>query len=686
MLNAILMNANTTAAQKTLAKAALALFGSIFWDDDWFPIDNNSGESNGLSNQIQQYLEYRAQSVFSNSSQPFLSQQLATATSYAIDDFASYFDTTGAAAGSTHYQSAFFEPLILNYMNPATQGSAVDGGPQMGGVRQLGVIDPDAAGAALRQCAQGLQQRRRRHRSGCADGDAGHGAEYGPANTALVGNLMWAWQQSNDQANGQPTLLTEDGQFVTTLAAIDPTIPAIVPGAGGTPPLASINIPGYHSVERFNFGTPNETALWFINGGFYQLGGHRHYDDGQVSIYALSAPLAIDWNPDLYYPEVEGRIMHDSMVYDSELSPSHWSDDQLPLNGVSTLFQNPTNTEFASFANSTTSTAKFIAADGSGNVWSRTVRTMNFNPLYPIIYVNDTFQTSSGSAETSPKTVTWNLMAVDDGMTPVTTPAGPIIPTSRFNVNPGCNSQVASVLPSNGTVSAMLSAGLHAFNFTGAVWPQHATQGINWDLFMVAPNSSQQQFLIGNWGHGCQSNRETGEYENANHTAGFSEVQHILRVHDNVGGPFTTIIMPYQKGNTPGRSVTQQGCGVQILQESGTTETTCFNGSMATYAGRRSRMFTIYDTSTQSAYGITASGGPQEVVVQSDRIVWTISGCGVTCNPAGLTSNVTRTLTLPGNWYPNPAAGVTRSGDTFSYTYAGGQQTAPATITFSQLP
>ena len=67
VLNAILMNANTTAAQKTLAKAALALFGSIFWDDDWFPIDNNSGESDGLANQIQQYLEYRAQSVFSNS-------------------------------------------------------------------------------------------------------------------------------------------------------------------------------------------------------------------------------------------------------------------------------------------------------------------------------------------------------------------------------------------------------------------------------------------------------------------------------------------------------------------------------------------------------------------------------------------------------------------------------------------
>ena len=382
VLNAILMNANTTAAQKTLAKAALALFGSIFWDDDWFPVDNSTGESNGLANQYQQYLEYRAQSVFSNSSQPFLSQQLAAAVSYSVGDFASYFDTTGAAAGSTHYQSTFFEPLILNYMNPATQGS-------------LSMADPRWANYANWELSIQTPPEPRfgNVRKGYSNGDGNTeadvrtgmlGTALNTVNAPLAGNLMWAWQQSNS-----PTHLTEDSQFVTTLAVIDPTIPAVVPGAGGTPPLASINVPGYHSVERFNFGTPHETALWFINGGFYQLGGHRHYDDGQVSIYAHSAPLAIDWNPNLYYPEVPGRVMHDSIVYDSELSPSLWSADQPSLSAVSTLFQNPTNTEFASFANSTTSTGTFTAADGT--LWSRTVRTMNFDAGYPVIYVTDQF-------------------------------------------------------------------------------------------------------------------------------------------------------------------------------------------------------------------------------------------------------------------------------------------------------
>jgi hypothetical protein len=101
---------------------------------------------------------------------------------------------------------------------------------------------------------------------------------------------------------------------------------------------------------------------------------------------------------------------------------------------------------------------------------------------------------------------------------------------------------------------------------------------------------------------------------------------------------------------------------------------------MAMYAGIRSRVLTVYDTSTQAAFGFQVSGGPQEVSVQSDQIIWTIGG-----DAAG-----SRSLTLPGNWYPNPAAGLTRSGDTFSYNYTGyagsGPQAAPVTITFSQLP
>ena len=141
----------------------------------------------------------------------------------------------------------------------------------------------------------------------------------------------------------------------------------------------------------------------------------------------------------------------------------------------------------------------------------------------------------------------------------------------------------------------------------------------------------------------------------------------MLRVHDT--GPFTTLILPYRKTEAPTRTVTQQSCGVQIVQGS---ETTCFNNSAATYTNGTTSILTMFDSSTQTAFGITAAGGPQELVMQASQIVWTIGGVETS----------TRTLTLPGSSSPNPS--VSQQGNTFSYIYFGGGQAAPVTITFSK--
>jgi hypothetical protein len=657
VLNAILMDSNSTPQQKTLAKACLALFGSLFWDDDWFPIDNYTGDGGGLANQVEQYIQYRTQAVAAAPGQPFLSSMTATAATYPANDFMSYFSPTGAGAGSTHYQSAFFEPLILNYLNFSVDGTTALNGyqPPMADPKWAAYANwelsiqtpPEPRFGGSTNPALGLPLRK-----GYSNGDGNTEADVRtgmlgtalyPENPTLAGNLMWAWQASNSA-----TTVTEDAQFVTTLAVIDPTIPAIKPQLGST------NIPGYHSVERYNFGTANETALWFINGDFYSPGGHRHFDDGQVSIYAHAAPLAIDWNADLYYPSTAGRFMHNSIVYDAELQHL-WSADNSGLQDVNTLMNNATNTEFAAFTNSTTSTGTFMYAQ-DGSVWTRTVRTMNFDPGYPIIYVTDSF---AGASANTGKTLTWNLMATG----PVHTPAGPITPTPRFSA--GCEA-VASQLPSTGTVS-LLSAGLNQFTFTGFTWPKHATQGINWDLFILSGDATQQ-FLIGNWGHGCHTMREAGEYQNANGSP-FQEVQDILRVHDT--GSFATIILPYQKTQPPSRTVSQQGCGTNIVQGS---ETTCFNNSAATFSNGTTGVLTVYDSSSQTAFGVTASGGPQEVVVQPSQIVWTVGGA----TPGN------RTVTLPGTWFPKTPIGG--SGSTFTYSYPGGAQTATVSIVFTQTP
>ena len=624
VLNAVIMDANSTAAQKATAKAQLALFGNLLWDNDWWPINNNTGEGAGLANQVQQYLQYRTQSAAAAPSQPFLSSVLALAATNPMNDFAAYFSSTGAAAGSTHYQSAFFEPLILNYLNSSLNGT-------------LSMSDPKWAAYANWELSIQTPPEPRfgNVRKGYSNGDGNTEADVRtgllgtalyPVNPGLAGNLMWAWQQSNSA-----TLLTEDAQFVTTLAVIDPTIPAVAPQ------LASINIPGYHSVERHNFATPNETALWFINGGFYSTGGHRHADDGQVSIYAHGAPLAIDWNANLYYPETPGRFMHNSVVFDSELSHL-WSADNAAFSDAQTLFLNPVNTEFAAFGNSTTASATFATRDGT--TWTRTARMLNFNPSYPIIYVTDAF---SGPGAAAGKTLTWNLMAAG----PVNTPSGPVTPIPRFSS--GCQSP-AGALPSTGTVFG-LPAGLNQFSFTGAAWPKHDTGGIDWDLFTLSGTASQQ-FLIGNWGHGCEASREASEYKTANGTS-FAEIQDILRVHD--AGPFTTMILPYRKSESPARAVSQQSCGVQILQG---TESSCFNDSAATYSNGDTAILTVFDASSQSAFGITVSGGPQEVITRDGQIAWTIGGI-----VPGM-----RTLSV--------------GGEIHAWSYEGGAQTSPVTITF----
>ena len=579
------MDTNATAAQKTFAKAMLALFGCLFWDDDWFPIDNKTGDSDGLANQIQQYLQYRTQSVAANPSQPFLASMVPTALTYPLNDFSSYFSATGAAAGSTHYQSAFFEPLILNYLNFALDGDGSNtlsmSDPKWAAYAnwELSIQTPPNPDSEAPRTPPWVLPLRKGYSNGDGNTEADVrpgmlGTALNPVNPTLAGNLIWAWQQSNSAS-----VITEDSQFVTTLATIDLSIPAVEPR------LSSINIPGYHSVERHNFGTPNETALWFINGDFYSAGGHRHADDGQVSIYAHSAPLAIDWNANLYSPQTAGRFMHDSIVLDSELNHL-WSADNAGLLDADIPLKSPANTEFAAFANSTTSTGTFTGKDGT--IWSRTVRTMDFDPGYPVIYVNDTF---AGPSALVGKTLTWNLMAT--GV--VSTPAGSIAPALRFS--PGCQSPAAQ-LPSNGTVSG-LSAGLNQFSFAGFTWPKHATQGIDWDLFLI-PTTATQQFFIGNWGHGCHGTREMGEYKNANGSA-FGESQDILRVHDT--GPFTTVILPYRKTETPTRTVTQEVCGVQIVQAA---ETSCFNDSAATFSSATSSILTVFDASSQTAFGITA--------------------------------------------------------------------------------
>src|SRR5262249_54119653 len=63
--NAILMDPNSSSAQKTSVKQQMALYANIIWDNDFFPIDQYDAEQVpdaglGNANQLDQYHQYRA--------------------------------------------------------------------------------------------------------------------------------------------------------------------------------------------------------------------------------------------------------------------------------------------------------------------------------------------------------------------------------------------------------------------------------------------------------------------------------------------------------------------------------------------------------------------------------------------------------------------------------------------------
>ena len=122
------------------------------------------------------------------------------------------------------------------------------------------------------------------------------GTAFRDADPKLSARLMGAWQ-----ADGKP----HSGFFGTTLLMIDEALPV------ADPKLADANFPGYYSVLRHGWGTPNETALWFVNGDHYS--DHRHYDQCSLVIYALGQPLSVNWGG-LYTPETVGAYMKNSVV------------------------------------------------------------------------------------------------------------------------------------------------------------------------------------------------------------------------------------------------------------------------------------------------------------------------------------------------------------------------------------
>lgn len=712
---ALLHSGYLTTAQTQGCKSILALSGSLIWDKDWLctGVDTTnqilgsascSGANLGLQNQLQLYVAYRSQAADMLYFHPYLSTKVAAGNGYIVANLANAFNQYGAGPGSLHYQGNYTEPNYQNFQVGALNGQFSFSNPQYYWNQHIqwwlsGATPPEPRFGNLRKCLSDGDGNTEALCSSYA-GDIAEGLY--ATNATSSGNGQWMWTQMNpgNLFTGVPPYTLD----IYSSFSVNPTLPSI------TPNLTSNNFPGYWSAMRFGFGTPHETTVNFINGDFYSSQGHRHIDQGQVSIYAHNAPLAIDWNANLYYPETGAGYMHNRITYDTDLGAlTSWSDtSDLVIPGVEanqvetgTTAPSSSNTNFAAFQNSNQSIATFKYS--GGNTWTRLVRTIAADSEYPVIYVEDSFLTANGTVDTSGKTLTWNLMAectmtgtTTGNCTPVSTPAGNITPVYRNST--GCPvSEIPTQYPSNTDTSGQapytLANGLQAFHFTGMQWPAHATNGINWDLWEI-PSSGAAQFLLGHWSHGCNTAVEMTEFYLTNKTnpdMGYGqtggpfistsnqmESQDILRVHDT--GVFKTVMAPYRKSETPTRTFTSGSCtngvGGTVYQMVTGSETTCFNDSAMSFTNGTEQVLTTYDGSTQSAFGLTATGGAQELVNNgTGTITWTIEDI-----TAG-----TRCIMLPsGTWYASTP--VQHANGQFCYYHGGSPQPTPAVLTFTQNP
>lgn len=638
---AVLNSPIATSAQKARVKAVIAYAAEVIWDPDYAPLDANTNEGLGNANQVLQFIAYRQQHCLAlgvgGIHAPCANPARTTIMNTAMDTLMAYIQTPpagGAPRGSTWYYITGMDPAISNLLLRKYQGA--DNSQYLTALRGFGRWMNNA----LTPPEPRFGNRRKHVSSG--NGNTGARALPGVHATLMRGIDSVSSNQSqwNWLAQGKPF-----GQFTAPVGLV-----ADENAAASTPPLTSEDYRNYWSVLRHSAHTPNETAAWFTKGfpGWYT--DHREIDPGQVSIYAHNAPLSIDWNANLYYPITSGGFSHNRAVWESDLAPTRWnSDSPSMVIGNTNFFE--ASSSFSGLPMATNAEVQFL---GSGTTqastnatWVRSVSMLGVDPAHPIIVVRDRFTgTNSGRG----KVISWAMMATGD----VTGTQPTYSPVTRLQV---AAVDPPTVLPSTGP--ERMTTGIDRLRFTGQTWAAHPTGGIDWDLYILP--TGRASWFIGNWGHSAHNGDELAQYLAANGQP-FREQQHILRVLAT--GDLTTVIAPFRKGEAPAsRTVTQENCGLQVVQPS---QTVCV--SDRSYVGSTSSTQAIgsFDGSQVTAYGLTIERGPAEIAVTGTSMSIALSGA------AG-----TRTISVPDGW--STPAGWTRVGNRLTIEFDGTAATFAAT-------
>ena len=534
LLDQLLGDPRCTPEQTERLKAAAVLFGSVLWDDDYVPMQPGVGVSYGTANMPVQMAMARSFYALFLATHPDFRGRAKEALENAPKNLDWVLDANGIPMQSPNYTGAAVTPVI-NLLAMAKQRGRdpLKGNPRAGKfadfyLNLLTPPDPRFRGSRVADARIPVP---------LGDGGLDPSALYGLVGTALrdadptaSARLMAAWHQSKKP---------HSSFYGSSVVMIDETLPV------ADPKLGDYEAPNYYAVLRHGWGTPDESALWFVTGDRYS--DHRHADQGAIVLYALGKPLVDDW-PTQYNPQAGGSYMHNGCTLEKSL-PFPWDQDGADALNAGTTWKKSTPLAFHSFEEGAMSKARFeadVSATGSDAkkirtvTWTRTVVALRPDPARPVYVLRDEFDAGSSDLK---KVLTLNVMA--NG--PVETPAGPQTPPDRLH--PGRASKDAAQLPSAGR-PLTLPGGAGRFAFSGKY-------DIDCEVFVLADGA---EALVGRWGAKVQSASVRDEAER-------EERQHILRVR--TARPVTTVLVPHRRGGPPGSVTVASEGGAVIVRTAG---------------------------------------------------------------------------------------------------------------------
>lgn len=614
-INSVLTSDLATAEDKARVKAAAVLFANVLWDSDFVPMFDGHGLNMGTANMPVQQGEYRDLYALLLAHHPMMNmpkERVESACRNALANLHNTVNESGAAMGSTHYIGASMGPLLSVLQQLQTAG----------------IVDAFKAEGRLARFAEFYLNLRTPsevrfggYRKLISVGDASTESSelfgqlatgFAVDNPGLSARLMSAWIQGGS---------THSGFHGSTIVKIDDSL------SSENARLGNATFPGWYTVLRNGWAARNETAAWLVDGDFYR--DHAHEDNGTVVMYALGAPLSLDWGS-MYSPQTPGGFMH-SLVLPKSALRFDWDQDNPPLDGGGLRWRHAIQETFESFTASSHVRATYEA---NGTTWTRSLYSIHPDENCPILIIRDGFGGSEANAE---KILTLNLMA--DGA--VETPNGPLTPPARLYSSRDGPKQLPSASP---VIS--LKAGLNRFGFAGQ-WL------IDWDLYTFSPVSTQA--LIGSWAHNWHPNREQNEFTRANGRP-FEEKQYIFRA--KFTNNFSVLLLPHRKGQRQNPIVSADVSTMEIKRDrSGTRiDDHCYS-----YRDTQSTILTSFDAQPCQASGIGIQGGPTEVILSPARVAITAHGA------AGL-----RKVSLPGSW-TTPKAPLTVQDGQGLFDYTGSE-------------